>query len=62
MTLIIRKIILPDGKKATEIERQYHGGSETQLRFSYRRFGFPMSTKKYKTCCWSGRIEGVKAI
>ena len=61
MSKTIRKVILPDGRKAKEIEYHFIGGSETQLGYAYKRFGFTVNKNKFKREYW-GRIEGLRFI
>jgi len=62
MTGTRRAVILPNGKRADEIEITYQGNCETQASFRYTTFlGFPIDKKSFETDYW-GRIEGLTFI
>jgi hypothetical protein len=54
-TVIIRNVTLPNGKKCKEIETTHVGGSETQVSYEYKRFGFRLNKLKFNLDYW-GRI------
>lgn len=58
-----RRVILPDGTHAIEVEYKHYGGSETQVTYGYYdpATNLEINEFDYETDYW-GRIEGVEVV